>query len=272
MLHVFGQQPILPIAERSIRDDCAAVLVELEYADLPGEALRLRRGAELTPLHGILRDDYMYRFWWHEMKIDGQIVGIVALYGFVDWVLSPRIRRLLNSVMPMMAVGINNAAVVENLRMQSDRDELTGLLNQRGIFETLDRECARSTEKGNQLSVLLCEIENIEPVMGTIDGDALLQAFSEVSLSTVRTFDIAGRLAESEFAYILPDADADMATAIATELIEAAAGLSVGGMPLGLSIGIAPYEGGTADSLLQQADESLFEARRSRALSSSQVG
>jgi diguanylate cyclase (GGDEF)-like protein len=269
MLHVFGQQPILPIAERSIRDDCAAVLADLEYANLPGEALRVRRGAELTPLHGILRDDYMYRFWWHEMKLDGVTVGIVALYGFVDWVLSPRIRRLLNSAMPMLATGINNAASVENLRLQSDRDELTSLLNQRGIFETLDRECARSTEQGNKLLVLLCEIEDMDEVYGTMDGDAVLQAFSEVAINTVRAFDVVGRLAETEFAFILPDADAGIANIISTQLTEAVSTLKLNGVGLNVSVGISEYQGGTADSLLQQADEALFESRRSRALSSS---
>ena len=247
MLHVFGQQPILPIAERSIRDDCAAVLADLEYANLPGEALRLRRGAELTPLHGILRDDYMYRFWWHEMKLDGVTVGIVALYGFVDWVLSPRIRRLLNSVMPMLATGINNAAAVEGLRLQSDKDELTGLLNQRGIFETLDRECARSTQQGNNLAVLLCELEDMDEVYGTMEGEAVLQAFSEVALNTVRDFDVIGRLAETEFALILPDADSDIAKIISNQVTAAARSLTVNGVGLNISVGIATYNGGTAD-------------------------
>ena len=74
----------------------------------------MRRGAELMPIHGTIRDDYMYRFWWHEMKLDGQTVGLVGLYGFVDWVLS-RVRRLLASLMPMLAAEINNAAAIENL-------------------------------------------------------------------------------------------------------------------------------------------------------------
>ena len=272
MLHVFGQQPILPIAERSIRDDCAAVLADLEYADLPGEALRVRRGAELTPLHGIMRDDYMYRFWWHEMKLDGQTVGIVALYGFVDWVLSPRVRRLLNSVMPMLAVGINNAASVENLRLQSDRDELTGLLNQRGVFEYLDRECARSLELGQDLAVMLCELENGEPLAGTEEGDALVQAFSELALATTRTYDVIGRLAQMEFAFILPAADAEFAAQCAQQIADNARALSVEGEPLVVSLGIAEYRSGTADELLQAADEALFSARRRRALSSSGVG
>jgi len=221
----------------------------------------------LTPIHGVLRDDYMYRFWSEEMKLDGQTVGIVALYGFIDWVLSPRVRRLLGSVMQMLAAGINNAAAIENLRLQSDRDELTGTLNQRGIFETLDRECLRAKAGSHDLSVILCELEDYEPYTGTIEGDATLQAFTEAALSCGRGFDIVGRLAESEFVVILPEADAAIADQIAAELLDIASTLSIGGSQLSVALGLAQYDGGTADALLQNADEALFETRRQRAIS-----
>ena len=81
------------------------------------------------------------------MKIEGETVAIIALYGFVDWVLSARIKRLLSSVVPALAVAVNNAASVENFRIANDKDEVTGGLNQRGVFEHLDRECARSADK-----------------------------------------------------------------------------------------------------------------------------
>ena len=270
MLHVFGQQPLLPTAERSVRDDSAALLATLDYADLPGEALRLRRGAQLTPLHGILRDDYMYRFWWHEMKLDGQTVGIVSLYGFVDWVLSPRIRRLLASVMNMLAAAINNAAAVENLRLQSDRDEMTGLVNQRGVFDTLDRECSRSQVKGHDLAVLLCELEAFEPHVNTVDGDAALQAFTELALSTDRGFDVVGRIASNEFVFILPEIDAASAEVLVQSLTKESQQILLAGEPVSVAIGHAQYQRGmTADLLLQKADEALFEVRRQRALRAS---
>ena len=273
MLHVFGQQPLLPIAERSVRDDCASLLTTLEYADLPGEALRLRRGAELTPINGVLRDDYMYRFWWHEMKLDGQTVGIVALYGYVDWVLSPRVRRLLASLMPLLATAINNAASIENLRMQSDRDEMTGLVNQRGVFDHLDRECSRSAKSGHELAVMLCEIEDFDAFAGTIEGDGALQTFAELGLSIDRGFDVVGRIAANEFVFILPECSADEAQFTAERLVRGADQIQLGGRPLCLSIGHAQHAAGmTSDELLQNADESLFDVRRRRALSQSQVG
>lgn len=273
MLHVFGQQPILPTSERSIRDDTSALLAELEYADLPGDALRLRRGAELTPLHGVLRDDYMYRFWWQELKLDGQTVGIVSLYGFIDWVLSPRIRRLLGSMMTMLATAINNAASVENLRLQSDRDELTGTLNQRGIFDALDRECARSETFGHELSVLLCEIEGLTDVVSPVESDAALQAFTELALTLDRGFDQVGRIANNEFVFVLPQSGPDMTSALVNEIEESSRQILIRGEPMSVAIGQSQFAAGaTAETLLQGADESLFSIRRQRALSAPAVG
>jgi diguanylate cyclase (GGDEF)-like protein len=261
-VHVFGQQPVLPIAERSIRDDCASLLAEMDYAHLPGEALRVRRGTELTPLHGIIHDDLMYRFWWQEMRVDGVAVGIVALYGFVDWVLAPRIRRLLASIVPMLSRAVSNAASVEHMRMRMDRDEVTGLLNQRGVFEALDRECFRAGELERDLSVMLCDVEGYGETAGTPDGDAFLAAFSEVAQSVAGSFDLVGRIASSEFVFIMPERDKSDTDVLVKSLSAAAGLLEFNGQPAMLSYGTASFGGGTADAFLQAADEALFEFKR----------
>jgi diguanylate cyclase (GGDEF)-like protein len=261
-VHVFGQQPVLPIAERSIRDDCASLLAEMDYAHLPGEALRVRRGTELTPLHGIIHDDLMYRFWWHEMRVDGVSVGIVALYGFVDWVLSPRNRRLLASIVPMLSRAVSNAASVEHMRMRMDRDEVTGLLNQRGVFEALDRECLRAEELGRDLSVMLCDIEGYAESAGTPEGDAFVGALAEVALSVVGTFDLVGRIGASEFVIIMPERDRSDAEALVDSLCSATEALVYNGEPAQLSYGLADFGGGSADAFLQAADQALFEFKR----------
>lgn len=270
-VHVFGQQPVLPIAERSIRDDSASLLAEMDYAHLPGEALRVRRGTELTPLHGIIHDDLMYRFWWQEMRVDGVAVGIVAFYGFVDWVIAPRIRRLLASIVPMLSRAVSNAASVEHMRMRMDRDEVTGLLNQRGVFEALDRECFRAEELDRNLSVLLCDIEGYGEMAGSPEGDAFLGAFSEVALSIAGSFDLVGRIGSSEFVFILPERDDEDTESLVQELCEAARTLQLNDEPVMVSYGTAKFGGGTADAFLQAADESLFEFKREQKLSTESV-
>ena len=262
MLHLFGQQPVLPLSEQCIRGDCAALLSELEYAHLSGESLRIRRGADLRPLNGIIRDDYLYRFWWQNMKVEGETVAIIALYGFVDWVLSARIRRLLDTIMPSLAVAINNAASVENFRIASDKDEVTGGLNQRGIFEVLDRECARSADKTSELSCILFQIEGFESVSGSFEGEKILQAFHDKLTNHLRPYHMSGRIADSEFVTILPEVSASDAQIIARKIIDAAQGITLGEQPLQVRMGNATVVGGTADELLHHADAQLYENRK----------
>jgi diguanylate cyclase (GGDEF)-like protein len=268
MLHIFGCQPVLPLAERSIRDESARLLSEMEYVHLPGEAFRMRRGPEVMPLHAPLRDDYMYRFWSQPMEIDGDVVGIVALFGFIDWVLSPRVRRLLGSVTPMLGRAINNAASIETLRQVSDLDAGTGLLNRKGIFSALERECIRATETERPLAVLLIEVEELTMMSGAPAGDALQGALIELFLTSTRAYDQVGRLADGEFVIVLPERDGTNAIELAGELAAAGAALTVDGLPISMHVGVAEHAGASSDQLLVAADEALFEARRQAVLRS----
>ncbi len=262
MLHIFGRQPVLPLAERSIRDECALLLSELDFAHLPGEALRLRRGPELMPLHSPVRDDYMYRFWSQEMDAEGQVVGIVALFGFTDWLLSPRVRRLLGALVPPLGRAVANAASIETLRMCAHKDEVTGAYNRRGFDEVLERACARSEVFDEPLALLLFDVEEHGQVANTPEGQALLKALSEAVSTSVRPFDVFGRFGEAEFTVLMPGAGVEEASAIAERLLDATREVTVRDVPVNVNVGVALYEGGPAIHLVQSADEALYQAKR----------
>lgn len=272
MLHLFGQHPVLPLSERCIRDDCSTLLSDLEYAHLPGESLRLRRGADIRAINGVVRDDFMYRFWWHDMKMHGETVAIIALYGFVDWVLSARLRRLLTSIVPTLATAINNAGSIENFRIASDRDEVTGGLNQRGVFEYLDRECARSSDKGTDLSCILFQLEGYDEIAGTLNGERVLQAFYEQATSSLRPYHMVGRIADSEFVALLPETSATEVVIIANQIERNARQITLNDRPVRVRAGYATMTQCTADELLHRADESLNEARKTSNGFSSHAG
>lgn len=262
MLHIFGRQPVLPLAERSIRDECALLLGELDFAHLPGEALRLRRGPELMPLHSPVRDDYMYRFWSQEMEADGQVVGIVALFGFTDWLLSPRIRRLLGALVPLLGRSVANAASIEMLRLCAQKDEVTGAYNRRGFDELVERACARSEIFDEPLALMLFDVEEYPRIAGTPEGQAMLKALSEVVATSIRPFDVFGRFGEAEFTVLMPAAGVDEASAIAEQLLDATRKVTVREHAINVNVGVALYEGGPAVHLVQSADEALYQAKR----------
>tara|TARA_B100000674_G_C37680208_1_gene841160 strand:- start:163 stop:783 length:621 start_codon:yes stop_codon:yes gene_type:complete len=196
------------------------------------------------------------------MKIEGETVAIIALYGFVDWVLSARIKRLLSSVIPALATAVNNAASVENFRIANDKDEVTGGLNQRGVFEQLDRECARSADKQSDISCILFQLEGFDAISGTFQGEKVLQAFHEKMLRHLRPYHMTGRIADAEFVAILPEVSSTDAQIIARKISDSAQQITLGEHPLSVRLGCATVCGGTADDLLHQADAHLFENQK----------
>lgn len=255
MLHLFGRQPVLPYAERSVRDECALLLAELDFAHLPGEALRLRRGPELMPLHQPVRDDALYRFWSSALVVEGQVVGIVALFGFTDWLLSVRLRRLLGALVPALAGAVQRAAAVENLRLCAQKDEVTGGYNRRGFVEVLGRACARAEASGESLALVMVDVEGEA-------GEAALRALGEVVRASARAFDVFGRFGARELVLLLPGAGAEAAGAVGDRLVEDARRV-VGEVQV--DVGVAVYAGGSAELLVQAADEALYRAKRQSA-------
>lgn len=260
MLHLFGRQPVLPYAERSVRDECASLLAEMEFADLPGEALRLRRGPELMPLHEPVRDDALYRFWSSALVHEGQVVGIVALFGFTDWLLSVRLRRLLQALVPSLAGAVARAAAVENLRLCAQKDEVTGGYNRRGFVEVLGRACARAEATGESLALLMVDVEGA----GGEVGEGALRALGEVVRASGRAFDVFGRFGARELVLLLPGADGEAASAVGERLVDDARRVVAGG-GVRVDVGVAVYGGGGPELLVQAADEALYAAKRQSA-------
>ena len=269
VLHLAGRQPVLPLAERSIRDECAQLLAEMDFAHLPGEALRLHRGPELTPLHGTIRDDYVYRFWTQPLEVDGEVVGVLALFGFTDWLLAPRIRRLLAGFANSLATAVRNAIAIQQLRDCAVYDDLTGVFNRRGLFEFLTRECARSERRNAPLAVLLVDVDHFKRINddhGHPEGDRVLRSVGAMLQADVRVTDAVGRLGGDEFVVVLPDTDSETAGRIGARISQRLMEVTWGeDQVVSVSAGIGRFHPGqrdTIEQLMQRADDALYEAKR----------
>ena len=269
VLYLCGRHAVLAQAEESIRAECAGLLGAMDFADVSAEALRLHRGPELTPLHDPLRDGPMYNFWSQALEVDGQTVGILALFGFTDWVLAPRLRRLLGGVAPIIARGVRNAASVEHLRACAIFDDLTGLLNRRGFNDAMGREIARAERCRRDLSVLLLDLDEfkqVNDVHGHAEGDRVLGELGALMREELRTTDAVARLGGDEFVIVLPEVGPQMASVVGERLRRAAAGIAYGGgKAASLSVGVASFRAGEGDdtaSLMRRADDALYAAKR----------
>lgn len=162
----------------------------------------------------------------------------------------------------------------ERLEHLSSIDALTGIVNRRGFDEALRREWARAQRHGEDLTLLMIDIDHFKQLndsYGHPAGDARLCAVSGTLAGCARRgTDIVARYGGEEFAAILPGLDRDAALLVAEamrEAVEARALPSpVRGGVVTVSIGVAQASQAgedMIDALLHRADHALYEAKRS---------
>ena len=162
----------------------------------------------------------------------------------------------------------------DNLLYLATTDELTQLYNRRQFLHLSDQTLNRSKRYNEPLTMLMCDIDffkHINDTFGHATGDLALQQVAKLLKSSLRETDLAGRVGGEEFAILLVQTPQETGFDVAERLrscieqnpIYSDDGYSI--IPITVSIGAAspiyPHE--TLSSLMQRADQSLYQAKRS---------
>jgi len=116
------------------------------------------------------------------------------------------------------------ARLQEELAQASElvrQDQLTGVLNRKGLDEALEREVARGRRRNSPLCVALLDIDNFKKLndaYGHQTGDAALVHLAQVVRETLRPQDTAARYGGEEFVILLPDTGIEESVAALTRL------------------------------------------------------
>ena len=159
----------------------------------------------------------------------------------------------------------------ELMRHAATHDSLTGVMNRGEILEFLHRELERGRRNVKPVGVILADLDhfkNVNDTLGHPFGDEALKEISRRFRSCLRVYDGVGRYGGEEFLLILPGCDL-MTTIIRADQIRA----NVGEKPVAwsrtsknitVSMGVACAEAENWDvqSLLNQIDKGLYEAKR----------
>jgi diguanylate cyclase (GGDEF)-like protein len=150
-------------------------------------------------------------------------------------------------------------------------DTVTGLLNQRRFREELEREHGRSTRAWDSYAVLRLDVDGMGAIndeFGVPVGDTVLEQVAARLKRCLREYDVVARLADDEFAVLLPGADGLAARTVAERVTKS---MSEQSFQLGpernvtLSIGGAlwvPPSGETSEEIVRRAGNALREARK----------
>jgi len=156
------------------------------------------------------------------------------------------------------------------LREMSLTDELTEVGNRRSFDMRMREEINRSSRFGHAFSLLFLDIDGFKRFndeFGHPAGDTALHALGALMRSMSREGDVPCRIGGEEFAFILPETGKGDAVAFAERIrrgVEASISAPGGKGPLTVSIGLAafPDDGKTQDELLRDADEALYQSKR----------
>lgn len=166
----------------------------------------------------------------------------------------------------LSALAIANVEARARLVEQATHDGLTGLVNHRVFFERLRHACDRATRSGEDLSLIVIDLDDFKGVNdrhGHLAGDRVLSEFAGRLRPAVRAGDTLGRTGGEEFAWLLPGSS-HAATCAAAERLRRAISdepFTVIGH-LTMSAGIATLVSGeSAAELFGAADAALYRAK-----------
>jgi len=154
----------------------------------------------------------------------------------------------------------------------ANTDVLSGLNNRRKFRESAEEVIHRAQRYDQIVSLLMMDIDffkRINDAYGHAAGDEVIKVFSDLLRQTFRTSDIIGRMGGEEFAVVLINCDKNLAFEKAEQFR-----INVESFPIivedqtiqvNVSIGVSELNEHTLtlDSLINQADHALYQAKES---------
>ena len=159
------------------------------------------------------------------------------------------------------------------LRELATHDQMTSLLNRRGLFSQVATLMAALKRTGSPVSVLMVDLDGVKIIndtFGHTGGDAAICDTAKLLRTATRESDIVSRVGGDEFVVFAPDTDAAGASALESRIREAIERhnneINMYGI-LSASIGSATAVGPEEydfQHLLNVADQHMYEEKNSK--------
>jgi diguanylate cyclase (GGDEF)-like protein len=146
-------------------------------------------------------------------------------------------------------------------------DPVTGLFNRRYFETRLEAEAERARRQGQDLALLLIDIDNFKRVndtRGHLEGDRTLRDVADLLRAGVRIFDVCARYGGDEFVIVMPDASLAVAQQVAERIrsrIERRFGHDSPPVTASIGVGMLGIHA-MADDLIDAADRALIGAKK----------
>ncbi|MGH0032110.1 MAG: GAF domain-containing protein [Myxococcota bacterium] len=147
------------------------------------------------------------------LQREGRLVGTLALYDkiaadrFYPGRFANEDRDLFSKFATYLERALDSARAHEKSRQQQSFDDATGLANARLFGARVQEELARAGNRDGALALAVARIDNLADIArGDAEkADRAVMRVVEALRARSRGFDVLGRLAEDEFAVLLPE-------------------------------------------------------------------
>jgi diguanylate cyclase (GGDEF)-like protein len=204
---------------------------------------------------------------WLPLRANGEELGVLVGTSHSPESADPGLLDTAAVLAAQVAASLDVALVLRRERQSAVTDQLTGILNRRGLEAHLDNELLDAQEHRAPLSILVFDCDDFKEIndrAGHGFGDALLREVADELMRSLPEGAEAARLGGDEFVVVLPSAGTEVAEALGTRIRSVlAAGLTDAGFPLRISAGIStyPFDGARPSTLLRAADQALYIAK-----------
>ncbi|HVJ52776.1 MAG TPA: sensor domain-containing diguanylate cyclase [Aliidongia sp.] len=206
---------------------------------------------------------------------DDRVNGAVLFWALAEGGgFSDHDRSILSDVAAQIGLGIAQLRNYREILALSNTDGLTGLLNRRAIFADLDRRLMRLATTRGTGALIYLDINNLKTqndVGGHLSGDRAILACADILRAFTRPTDLIARIGGDEFLLWLEGVTEATAVVRVGQMLEQTGRLvaisAVPDRPIGLSFGIALYDGGRPEPLerlVSRADAAMYRAKARR--------
>ncbi len=198
----------------------------------------------------------------------GRILGVLQLINALDRdgrviAFDPQYESLVRALASQAAVAIRNA----RLEALALKDDVTEAYNRRYQGVRLAEECQRHARTGEPVSVVVLDLDNFKSVhdrLGQAAGHEVLRQVARLLLRHSRSFTVVSRYGGDEFGALLvntPKAGGVIYAERIRRVIESHA-FRHGTLTASLGVACLPDDAGSAEALLQAAEQAVAEAKR----------
>ncbi|MFT2092955.1 diguanylate cyclase [Paraglaciecola sp. 2405UD69-4] len=157
----------------------------------------------------------------------------------------------------------------DKFESQAMHDQLSGLLNRRGMLEKLEQEFSRAKRANSVLTIMMCDIDHFKLIndeFGHTQGDEIIEHLAKEFKVNLRKQDAVARWGGEEYLFLLPDTQGEDALVIAEKLRKkiAAASFTHQDKQFNVTISIGVHQATLEDSINQaisKADKCLYHAK-----------